>query len=119
MNVRCSALRRGRTRRLALLGALSLLVLSIPLVLAAPAGAAALTGGFGPTIVNGGADLNGDGAVTGSDDANEFYGSTHIIDGHLDCDTWERKPMPVPPVAARSRARMTASSSAMTARRTA
>jgi Ca2+-binding RTX toxin-like protein len=88
MNVRCSALRRGRTRRLALLGALSLLVLSIPLLLAAPVGAAALTGGFGPTIVNGGADLNGDGAVTGSDDANEFYGSTHIIDGKLDCDAW-------------------------------
>jgi Ca2+-binding RTX toxin-like protein len=33
---------------------------------APPAGA--FTGGFSPTIVNGGADLNGDGVVTGADD---------------------------------------------------
>jgi Ca2+-binding RTX toxin-like protein len=47
-----------------------------------------LTGGFSPTVINGGADLNGDGAVNGRDDASEFYGDTSIIDGKLDCDTW-------------------------------
>jgi Ca2+-binding RTX toxin-like protein len=58
------------------------------LVLAGPAGAGSLTGGFSPTVINGGADLNGDGVVSGRDDANEFYGSTSIIDGKLDCDAW-------------------------------
>src|SRR6266511_3886290 len=52
------------------------------------ASAAAFTGGFSPTIIAGGADLNGDGVVTGRDDSNEFFGDTSIIDGHLDCDTW-------------------------------
>ena len=47
-----------------------------------------LDGGFSPSIVSGKADLNGDGAVTGRDDANAFYGDTHIIDGMLDCDAW-------------------------------
>jgi Ca2+-binding RTX toxin-like protein len=75
-------------RRLAILGALSLLAFCAQLVLAAPAGAGALTGGFSPTVIGGEADLTGDGAVTGRDDANTFYGNTHIIDGKLDCNTW-------------------------------
>ncbi|MGH3060863.1 MAG: calcium-binding protein [Gaiellaceae bacterium] len=45
-------------------------------------------GGFSPTIVSGGADLNGNRVVNGRDDANAFYGGTHIIDGKLDCDAW-------------------------------
>ncbi len=52
------------------------------------ASAAAFTGGFSPTIIAGGADLNGDGVVNGRDDSNEFFGETSIIDGHLDCNTW-------------------------------
>jgi hypothetical protein len=52
------------------------------------ASAAAFTGGFSPTIIAGGADLNGDGVVNGRDDSNEFFGETSIIDGHLDCDGW-------------------------------
>jgi Ca2+-binding RTX toxin-like protein len=78
----------GRSRRLAVLGTLSLLTFCVQLLLAAPAGAAPYTGGFSPTIVSGGADLNGDGVVNGRDDASEFYGSTHIIDGNLDCNAW-------------------------------
>jgi Ca2+-binding RTX toxin-like protein len=58
------------------------------LTLAVPASAAPLTGGFSPTIVASRADLNGNGVVTGRDDANAFYGDTHIIDGMLDCDAW-------------------------------
>jgi Ca2+-binding RTX toxin-like protein len=84
-----STKRAGRhRRRLAVLGTLSLLAFCVQLLLAAPAGAAPYTGGFSPTIVGGKADLNGDGVVNGRDDANEFYGSTHIIDGMLDCDAW-------------------------------
>ncbi len=52
------------------------------------ASAAAFSGGFSPTIIGGGADLNGDGVVNGRDDSNQFFGSTSIIDGQLDCDTW-------------------------------
>jgi hypothetical protein len=52
------------------------------------ASAVAFTGGLSPTIIAGGADLNGDGVVNGRDDSNEFFGDTSIIDGHLDCDTW-------------------------------
>jgi hypothetical protein len=48
----------------------------------------AFSGTFGPTIVDGFADLNGDGVVDGSDDSNDFYGDTDIIDGALDCDAW-------------------------------
>ncbi len=66
----------------------SLLALCIPLLLAGPAGAGPLTGGFSPTIVGGGADLDGNGVVNGSDDANAFYGDTSIIDGKLDCNAW-------------------------------
>jgi Ca2+-binding RTX toxin-like protein len=58
------------------------------LLLAAPLAASPLDGGFSPTLVSGRADLNGDRAVTGRDDANAFYGDTHIIDGMLDCDAW-------------------------------
>jgi Ca2+-binding RTX toxin-like protein len=80
---------RPRTARgrLASLGALAVAVVCA-LIVAAPLGATPLTGGFSPRIVSGGADLNGDGAVTGRDDANAFYGDTHIIDGMLDCDAW-------------------------------
>jgi len=81
--------RPGRTRRrLAVLSVLALLGLCAQLVLAAPVAAAPLTGGFSPSIISGGADLNGDGVVNGRDDANAFYGDTHIIDGELDCDAW-------------------------------
>ena len=52
------------------------------------ASAAAFSGGFSPTIIGGGADLNGDGVVNGRDDSNAFFGDTSIIDGKLDCDTW-------------------------------
>jgi Ca2+-binding RTX toxin-like protein len=84
-----SILRPGTARRrVAVLGVLSLVTFLAQLTLAGPAAAAPYTGGFSPTIIGQLADLNGDGAVTGRDDSNEFYGSTHIIDGGLDCDTW-------------------------------
>jgi Ca2+-binding RTX toxin-like protein len=79
---------RAARRRAVLVGVLPLLVLCVQLVLAAPVGAEPLTGGFSPTIVGGGADLNGDGVVTASDDSNAFYGGTSIINGLLDCDAW-------------------------------
>ena len=66
----------------------SLLALCIPLLLAGPAGAGPLTGGFSPTIVGQSADVDGNGIVNGGDDANAFYGDTSIIDGKLDCDAW-------------------------------
>jgi hypothetical protein len=44
--------------------------------------------GLSPTIVNGLADMNGDGVVDSSDDSSAFYGDTSIIDGHLDCNNW-------------------------------
>ena len=74
-------------RRVSVLGVF-LLASYLPFALPAPAGATSFSGGFSPTIVSGKADLNGDGAVTGRDDANAFYGDTHIIDGQLDCDAW-------------------------------
>jgi hypothetical protein len=77
-----------RTRRFAGLGVLFLCIVTVQLLLAAPAGATAYTGGFSPTIFDGGADLNGDAEVTGRDDANDFFGDTDIIDGHLDCNAW-------------------------------
>ena len=81
--------RRGRTpQRTLFLALVGLLTLCIPLMLAGPAGAGPLTGGFSPTIVAGGADLDGNGIVNGSDDANAFYGDTSIIDGKLDCNAW-------------------------------
>jgi Ca2+-binding RTX toxin-like protein len=82
------AVSRGRIRRRwAVLSALSVLGFC-QLILVAPAAAGPLTGGFAPTIVSGGADLNGNRVVNGRDDANAFYGDTHIIDGKLDCDAW-------------------------------
>lgn len=60
----------------------------VPFALPTTAGATSFSDGFSPTIVTGKADLNGDGAVTGRDDADAFYGDTHIIDGQLDCDAW-------------------------------
>jgi Ca2+-binding RTX toxin-like protein len=86
--IRLTSRPRTARGRIAVLGALFLIVFYAQLILAAPAGAGALTGGFSPTVINGGADLNGSGTVTGRDDANAFYGDTHIIDGKLDCDTW-------------------------------
>ena len=78
---------RTRHRGLTVLGVLFLLVF-VQLALAAPAAAVPLTGGFSPMIINGAADLNGDGGVNGRDDSNAFYGDTSIIDGMLDCDAW-------------------------------
>jgi Ca2+-binding RTX toxin-like protein len=86
--IRLTSRPRTARGRIAVLGALFLMVFYAQLILAAPAGAGALTGGFSPTVINGGADLNGSGVVNGRDDANEFYGSTSIIDGKLDCDAW-------------------------------
>jgi hypothetical protein len=81
--------RPGTSRRhLAVLGVVSLLAFCVQLLLAAPASAAAFTGGFSPRIVSGLADLNGSRTVNGRDDANAFFGDTHIIDGKLDCDAW-------------------------------
>jgi IPT/TIG domain len=61
---------------------------AIGLVGAQTAAAAVFTGGFSPKIFGGGADLNGDGAVTGRDDSQDFFGDTEIIDGKLDCNAW-------------------------------
>ncbi len=46
------------------------------------------SGGLSPTVISGGADLNGDGVVNGRDDSNAFFGDTSIIDGKLDCNAW-------------------------------
>ena len=78
---------RTRHRGLTVLGVLFLMVF-VQLALAAPAAAVPLTGGFSPMIINGAADVNGDGVVNGRDDSNAFYGDTSIIDGMLDCDAW-------------------------------
>jgi len=80
---------RPRTaQRMLFIALVSLLALCVPLLLAGPASAGPLTGGFSPTIVGGGADVNGNGIVNTADDANAFYGDTSIIDGKLDCDAW-------------------------------
>jgi hypothetical protein len=83
--------RRGLRRSVALTSVFSLLFLYLQFLLAIPASAdpPPFTGGFSPTIFGLAADLNGDDAVTGRDDANTFYGDTHIIDGELDCNNWE------------------------------
>jgi Ca2+-binding RTX toxin-like protein len=89
MGVIRSVVHPGTTRRrLAALGVLSLMAFYVQLTSAGPAAAAPFTGGFSPTIVNNRADLNGDAVINGRDDANEFYGTTSIIDGRLDCDAW-------------------------------
>jgi hypothetical protein len=75
-------------RRLAIFGVLSLTAFAAQLSSAIPAAATPFSGGVSPTIFSGLADLNGDNEVTGRDDANAFYGDTHIIDGGLDCDAW-------------------------------
>jgi Ca2+-binding RTX toxin-like protein len=75
-------------RQLAASGVLLLIAFYAQLTFAGPAVAAPFTGGVSPTIVSNLADLNGDGVVNGSDDANAFYGDTHIIDGALDCNGW-------------------------------
>ena len=80
--------RRTIGRRVSVFSAFAVVALCAQLTLVVPAGAAPYSGGFGPTIVSQKADLNGDGVVTGRDDANAFYGDTAIIDGQLDCDTW-------------------------------
>jgi Ca2+-binding RTX toxin-like protein len=90
--IRFTSRPRTACGRLAILGVLFLMAFYAQLVLAAPASAGALTGGFSPTVISGGADLNGDGAVTGRDDASEFYGATSIIDGKLDCNNWGAQP---------------------------
>ena len=79
---------RTAPRRLAVLGVCALMAFYAQLTLASTAGATPFTGGLSPTIVTGLADLNGDGVVTGRDDANALYGDTHIIDGGLDCNGW-------------------------------
>jgi Ca2+-binding RTX toxin-like protein len=79
---------RGARYRVAAVGALSVVMLVGQLTLAGPAVAAPYSGGFSPTVIGQLADLNGDGVVTGRDDANAFYGDTHIIDGGLDCNAW-------------------------------
>ena len=80
---------RPRTaERMLFIALVALLALCIPLLFAGPASAGPLTGGFSPTIVGQGADVDGNGSVGASDDANAFYGDTSIIDGKLDCDAW-------------------------------
>ena len=75
-------------QRMLFIALVALLALCIQLLFAGPAGAGPLTGGFSPTIVGQGADVDGNGSVGASDDANAFYGDTSIIDGKLDCDAW-------------------------------
>jgi Ca2+-binding RTX toxin-like protein len=78
----------GRTRLRPRRAHLGLWFLLASLLLAAPVAAAPLDGGFSPTILGGGADLDGNHLVSEGDDANAFYGDTSIIDGMLDCDAW-------------------------------
>ena len=89
MGVKRSTNRRGTTRRaLAIAGVLSLTAFLMPFAFGPPASAASFSGGLSPTIIGGGADLNGDGVVNSSDNSNAFYGDTAIIAGHLDCNNW-------------------------------
>ena len=110
---------RPRTpQRTLFLALVAVLALCIPLLLAGPAGAGPLTGGFSPTIVGQGADVNGNGIVNTADDANAFYGDTSIIDGKLDCDAWGSSPTTAVRETGRSPTRTIARSSATTERRT-
>src|SRR5918994_1858609 len=85
--------REGRRRRLLVVVAGTLFAFqAIALVGAQTASATPFSGGFSPTIIGGGADLNGDSVVNGRDDSNNFFGDTDIIDGKLDCDTWGAVP---------------------------
>ena len=89
MRVNRSTVRARSLRRyLSALGVMSLIAFSAQLILAGPAAAAPFSGGLSPTVINERLDLNGDGAVTGADDSNAFYGDTAIINGGLDCDAW-------------------------------
>jgi Ca2+-binding RTX toxin-like protein len=89
MGVNHSTMRpRTAPRRLSVLGVFALMTFSAQFMLATPAGALSFTGGFSPTIVSQGADLNGDGVVDGADSSTAFYGDTDIIGGALDCDAW-------------------------------
>jgi hypothetical protein len=74
---------RPRTARvrMATLGALAVAVVCAQLIVVAPLGSTPLTGGFSPTIVAGKADLNGNGAVTGRDDANDGRGRDRCAGG--------------------------------------
>src|SRR5918994_4357644 len=81
--------REGRRRRLLVVVAGTLFAFqAIALVGAQTASATPFSGGFSPTIIGGGADLNGDSVVNGRDDSNNFFGDTDIIDGKLDCNNW-------------------------------
>jgi hypothetical protein len=86
--LRATILGTRARKRLAIVGVLSLAAFAAQLTAAIPAAATPFSGGVSPTIFGGLADLNGDDEVTGRDDANAFYGDTHIIDGGLDCDAW-------------------------------
>jgi RTX calcium-binding nonapeptide repeat (4 copies) len=64
--------------------AIGLGVLLIPTAaLAAP-----FTGQFAPTVVGGLADMNGSGTISSADSWVDFYDSTDIINGGLDCNNW-------------------------------
>jgi Ca2+-binding RTX toxin-like protein len=75
-------------RRISVFAVSALMAVYAQFTMAAPAGALSFSGGFSPTVVSGGADLNGDGVVDGADDSTAFYGDTDIINGLLDCDAW-------------------------------
>lgn len=80
---------RGSRRPLAVIGVMAMIAFASQLALVVPAAAAPpFSGGMSPTIVGGGADVNGDGVVDATDDSNAFYGDTSIINGSLDCDAW-------------------------------
>jgi len=82
---------RSRRRRVSVTTLAIVAALLGPLAVIAPAArAAAYTGGLAPAIVGGLLDMNGSGRVGGRDDSNGFYGNTHVIDGHIDCDAWAR-----------------------------
>lgn len=78
----------ARVVRIALALAVALIVVVSPRPgHASPGG---YTGGLSPVVLGGLADMDGSGVVGGRDDSNGFYGRTHVIDGALDCDAWDR-----------------------------
>jgi hypothetical protein len=78
----------GRLRLAAIVGAVTLVGgLALPLV-GPVAAATGYSGQFGPVVINGELDLNGDNAVDATDDSGAFFGDTAIIDGRIDCDAW-------------------------------
>jgi hypothetical protein len=46
------------------------------------------SGQFGPVVINGQLDLNGDNVVDATDDSGAFFGGTAIINGRIDCNAW-------------------------------